>query len=89
MCREAQLESIMQMSRQVSRGSAGEYQADEQASVARLSWRVSGRLVGRCSGGQLETMKQMSRQEYRGSAGEYQADEQAGVARLTWRVSGR
>ena len=28
------------MSRQVSRGSAGEYQADEQAGVARLSWRV-------------------------------------------------
>ena len=46
------------MSRHVSRGSAGEYQAneragvagligdyqaDEQAGVARLSWRVSGR----------------------------------------------
>ena len=30
------------MSRQVSRGSAGEYQADEQAGVTRLSWRVSG-----------------------------------------------
>ena len=29
--------------RQVSRGSAGEDQADEQARVARLSWRVSGR----------------------------------------------
>ena len=29
------------MSRQVSRGSAGEYQADEEAGVARLSWRVS------------------------------------------------
>ena len=26
-----------------TRGSAGEYQADEQAGVARLSWRVSGR----------------------------------------------
>ena len=25
------------------RGSAGEYQADERARVARLSWRVSGR----------------------------------------------
>ena len=24
-------------------GSAGEYQADERAGVARLSWRVSGR----------------------------------------------
>ena len=29
------------MSRQVSRGSVGEYQEDEQARVARLSWRVS------------------------------------------------
>ena len=28
---------------QVSRGSAGEYQADERAGVARLSWGVSGR----------------------------------------------
>ena len=26
----------------VSRGSAGEYQADEQAGDARLSWRISG-----------------------------------------------
>ena len=49
---------IRQMSGQVSRGSAGEYQADELAGVARLSseyqadeqagvaglsWRVSGR----------------------------------------------
>ena len=32
-----------QRSRQVSRGSAGEYQADEQAGVARLSCRVSVR----------------------------------------------
>ena len=54
----AELSSIRQLSRQVSRGSAGEYhadeqatlggsageyQADEQAGVARLSWRVSGR----------------------------------------------
>ena len=54
----APLASIRQMSRQVSRGSAGEYQADEwevsraspgeyqadeQAGVAQLSWRVSGR----------------------------------------------
>ena len=29
--------------RQVSRGSAGKYQADEQAAVERLRWRVSGR----------------------------------------------
>ena len=32
-----QLASIRQMSRQLSRGSAGEYQADERAGVARLS----------------------------------------------------
>ena len=36
MCREAQLAIIKQMSGQVSRGSAGNYQADEQAGVARL-----------------------------------------------------
>ena len=34
---QAQLPSIRQMSGQVSRGSAGEYQADERAGVARLS----------------------------------------------------
>ena len=38
-----QLEIMQQMSRQEYRGSAGEYQADEQAGVARLRWRVSGR----------------------------------------------
>ena len=37
---EAELASIRQMSRQVSRGSAGEYQADEQAGVAGVSWRL-------------------------------------------------
>ena len=31
------------LEKQVSRGSPGEYQADERAGVARLSWRVSGR----------------------------------------------
>ena len=35
--------NIRQMSGQVSRGSAGEYQADEQAAVPWLHWRVSGR----------------------------------------------
>ena len=54
----APLSSIRQMSRQVSHGSAGEYQqmsgqvsrssrgeyqADEQAGVEWLSWRLSGR----------------------------------------------
>ena len=37
------LASIRQMSRQVSRCSAGKYQADERAGVAWLRWRVSGR----------------------------------------------
>ena len=65
---------------QESRGSAGEYQADEQASVARFSWRVSGRLAGMGHAAQLASIRQMSRQGSRGSAGEYQADEQAGVS---------
>ena len=38
----SELAIISQMSGQVSRGSAVEYQADERAGVARLSWRVSG-----------------------------------------------
>ena len=100
MCRAAQLESIRQMSRQVSLGSTGEYQADEQAGVAPLSWRFSGLCAGRCCGAQLESNKQRSRQVSRGSPGEYQADEQAGVARplerematqssiLAWNISG-
>ena len=75
------------MSKQVSRGSAGEYQADERAGVARLSWRVSGRCAVRCGVAQLASIRQMSRQVSRGSDGEYQADERAGVARLSWRVS--
>ena len=85
----AQLAIIRQMSRQVSRGSPGEYQADEQTGVTRLSWRVSGRGAGRRREAQPAIMKQMSRQVSRGSAGEYQADKQAGVARLSWRVTGR
>ena len=100
----AELSSIRQMSRQVSRGSAVEYQADEQAGVARLSWqvsgdeqagvariswRLSGRRAGRGRGAQLASIRQMSRQVLRRSAGEYQADEQAGVARFRWRVSSR
>ena len=64
---------IKQMSRQVSRDSAGEYQA----------------VSSKCREAQLAIMKQMSRQVSRGSAGDYPADEQAGVERLNWRVSGR
>src|SRR5574341_1255425 len=37
------VDAIRQMNRQVLRGSAGEYQADEQAGVSPLRWRVSGR----------------------------------------------
>ena len=85
----AQLAIFRKMSRQVLRGSAGEYQADEQAGVPPLSWRFSGLCTGRCRGTQLESKKQRSRQVSRGSPGEYQADEQAGVAWLSWRVSGR
>ena len=74
------------MSRQVSRGSAGENQAEEQAGVARLSWQVSGRCAGRCRAAPLASIRQMIRQVSRGSAGEYQSDEQAGVAGVSWRL---
>ena len=79
----AQLVCIRHMSRQVSRGSAGEYQADEQACVARLSWRVSGRLAGRCRTAPLASIHMVSRPVSRGSAGDYPSDEQAGVSRLS------
>ena len=83
------METIKQMSRKVSRGSGGDYQADEQAGVEQLRWRLSGRRAGRCRAVQLAYVKQMSRQDSRGSAGDYHADEQEGVARLRWRLSGR
>ena len=67
------------MSGQVSRGSAGEYQADERAGVARLSWQVLGRRASRFRGAPLAIIRQMSGQVLRGSASEYQADEQAVV----------
>ena len=54
------------MSGQESRGSVGEYQADEQAGVARLSWRV-----------QADEPAVVARLSWR-----VQADERAGVARL-------
>ena len=44
---------------QVSRGSAGEYQADERADVARLTYRVSGRWAGRCRVAQVARIRQM------------------------------
>ena len=82
----AQLATVKQMKRQVLRYSAVDYQADEQAGVARLSWQLSGRRGGRCRVAQLSSIRQISRQVSRCSAGEYQADEQAGVARLSWQL---
>ena len=77
------------MSREVSHGSAGDYQADEQAGVTWLSWRLSSRWAGRCHVAQLATVKQMNRQVLRGSAVYYEADEQAAVARLSWHILSR
>ena len=76
------METLKQMSRKVPRGSGGDYQADEQAGVEQLRWRLSGRRAGRCRAVQLAYIKQMSRQVSRGSPSDNQADEQAGVARL-------
>ena len=64
---------MKQMSRQEYRDSAGDYQADEQAGVARLRWRVSA-----------DEQAGVARLSWRVSA-----DEQAGVARVRWRLSGR
>ena len=81
------------MSRHVSRGSPGEYQADERAGFTRLSSRVSGIIAGRCRVAPVASIRQMSRQMSpgsggdirqmrgqvsRGSVGEYQADDRAG-----------
>ena len=85
----AQFSIIKQMSRQVSCGSAGDYQADEQAGVTQLSWPQSSRRAGRCRAAQLAIIKQMSRLVSRGSAVDYEADEQAGVTRLSWPQSSR
>ena len=79
----SQLSIIQQLSRQVLYGSAGDYQADEQAGVEQLRWRLLGRRAGKCRAAQLLIIKQMSRQLSRGAALDYQADEQAGVTRLT------
>ena len=83
------METIKQMSRKVWRSSDGDYQADEQAGVEQLGWRLSGRRAGRCRAVQVAYIKQMSRQVSWGSAGDNQADEQAGVAGLSWRLSRR
>ena len=83
----AQLAIIKQMSRQVSRISAVNYEADEQVGVAWLSWRLSSRCSCRCHAAQMAIIKQMSRQVSLGSVGHSQAEEQAGVARLNCRLS--
>jgi len=56
---------IMQLRWHESRNSAGDYQADEQAGIARLSWRLSSSLSGRKHAAQLAIIKQMSRYESR------------------------
>ena len=68
----------------MSRGSAGDYEADEQAGVTWLCWRLSSRGAGRCRAAQLAIIRKMSRQVSRGSPGKYQADEQPDVAWLSW-----
>ena len=85
----AQLAIIKQMSRQVSRGSVFDDQADVQAGVSGLSWPQSSRRAGRCRGAQLAYIKQMSRKVSPASYGDNQADEQEGVARFKWRLSSR
>ena len=83
------MDIIKQMSRQVSRGSVFDYQADEQAGIVWTSRRISSRIAGRCHAAQLATVKQMNRQVSRGSAVEFEADEQAGVARLSCQLLSR
>ena len=55
------METIKQMSRKVPRGSGGDYQAEEQAGVEQLRWRLSGRQAGRSLAAHLQTIKQMYR----------------------------
>ena len=80
---------MKEMSRQVSRSSFFDYQADEQAGVMGLSWPQSSRRAGRCRAAQLAYIKQMSRQVSRGSVFDYQADEQAVVTRLSCQLSSK
>ena len=83
------METNKQMSRKGSHGSGDDYQADEQAGVEQLCWRLSGRRAGRCRVAQLAIIRQMSRQVSSSSDGDYQVEEQAGVALLSWRISSR
>ena len=67
----------------MSRGAAGDYQADEQEGFTRLSWPQSSRRAGRCRAAQMAIIKQMTRQVSCGSLADYQTDELAGVQGLT------
>ena len=79
---------IKQMSGQVSRGSAGDYQADEQAGVA-PQLVIIKQMSGQVPAAQLVIIKQMNGQVPRSSTCDYQADERAGVAMLNWLLSSR
>ena len=79
----AQLAIIKQMIGQASHGSDGDYQADERAGFARLSWRLSSRGAGRVRPAQLAIIKQMIGHVSQGSDGDYQAEEWEGVTSLS------
>ena len=79
----AQLEIVKQMSRQESRRSAGNYQADEHAGITQLSWQLSSRGAGGNHAAQLAVIKQISRQKSRSSAQNNQADEQPGITQVS------
>ena len=73
MCQAAPLAIIRQKRRQVSRGSAVDYQADEQAGVTRLNCRLS-------------TDEQAGVAQLNG---DYEAEEQAGDSWLKYRLPNR
>ena len=56
----AQLAIIKQVSRQESHGSAGRSQADEQAGITQLIWKLSSSLAGRNYAAHLAIVKQMT-----------------------------
>ena len=80
----AQLAIIKQLSRQESRSSAGNCQADEQTGITQLSSQLSSRGADRNHAAQLAVIKEMSRQESCSSAGNNPADEQPGITQLSW-----
>ena len=93
---------IRQMSKQVSRGSAGDNKTEEKGEGGDRGDLVEKKESPKWERAVKPVISLPSKNGYsageykadeqelsRGSAGEYQADEQAGVARLSWRVSGR